>query len=104
MLAAALRAMAGPEGDRARCGPSAGRAAVHPARRAGAALRARRGPPRAHAALVSRESCHVARGASLSAGFGLRKCVMVCWPSSLNNVAWGLYWTHFTRLSEGRQT
>ena len=43
----------------------------------------------AHTALVSRECCQVARSAPASSEFALRKCVVICLPSSLNNVAWG---------------
>src|SRR4029434_356442 len=43
----------------------------------------------AQTALVSFECCQVARGMSLSAGLGLRKCVMICLVLSLNNVACG---------------
>ena len=40
--------------------------------------------------LESRECCHVGFGSWLY-GVGLRKCVNICWPSALNNVACGPY-------------
>jgi len=44
----------------------------------------------AQTVLVSRECCHVARVVPFSNGLGLKKWVMICFSSSLNNVASGV--------------
>ena len=47
-------------------------------------------PNRAQTALVSRESCHVARTVPPSSGLGLKKWVVSCLSRSLNSVACGV--------------
>src|SRR4030095_5464676 len=53
--------------------------------------------------LVSRECCQVARAIALSSGLGLRKWVMICLSSSLNNVACGPKNVQTKPEADGRQ-